>query len=424
MLVEFSVKNYRSFKDKVTLSMLAVTNNELENHSAKILNNEILKTAVIYGANASGKSNLINAVLFMSSFVTHSLNKYQSNDDLPYTPFLLDDISRNSPTEFEMLLYIDDYLYKYGFALNCEKVVEEYLFLKKPRVKELLLFSRKDNNIEKTVHFPEGKQIPLKSIRHNALFISVADQFNGEIAGKILKWFHSLTSITEKICNPIQTMSMLENGKITIEWISKLIKVADLDISDLSIEKTNFDSVEEGKNIYSNNVSYAKANQQRISIKTKHIYYQNNAKKETFFDLLSNESDGTNTMFCLAAPLYMSLKNGYPLLIDEIENSLHYDLVKIIHSLFINPETNPKGAQLIFTTHNTSFLSNKFFRRDEVWFTEKDSNSSSKLYSLVEFKNDDKKTRKDASYNKEYLIGKYGAVPIINYDELSNLFRD
>ena len=414
MLIEFSVGNYLSFKEQVTFSMVAskiVAKDKTldENNVFKIDGDlSLLKSAAIYGANASGKSNFINALSFMRKFVLNSSKESQSADPIETEGFRLDSGMAVKPSFFEMVFLSEGKKYRYGFEVDAEKVVSEWLFFT-PKTKEAKLFTRDSEGIVFSSSFKEGKGIVEKT-RTNALFLSVVAQFNGAIAQQILGWFRNLAIISGLVDSVIRdyTIKYLEseNGKADI---ISLIKRLDLGIDDLKVEKVVMKDVELVPNP-SWDVIKQMLSGNRVFIRTVHKKYDpdsHNLSTEVF-DLDNNESDGTKKLFSLAGPVVNALKNGRTLVIDELDARLHRLMTCEIIRLFNSNETNPRNAQLIFTTHDTSLLDNKLFRRDQIWFTEKNETGATDLYSLAEFK-----VRNDASYEKDYIQGRYGAVPFV-----------
>jgi len=398
MLINFTVGNYRSFKENKTLSMEAAAITELKERLIIKGKHKLLPSAVIYGANSSGKSNLIKAMGRFTRLVNES-SKLNSNDTLGIIPFLLCEESENQPSYFEIELFIENDIYRYGFAVDNTRVCDEWLFEKKDgKGKEKCLFIRTKEGIGVEKYFTEGKGLEDKT-RDNALFLSIVDSFNGIIAKKIVReiseiWiisgiFHDLLfEFTNTACDNINNFK---------EEILDLIKKFDLGFDDFVVPKD-------------------KELARQIKAYTLHNKYdsQGNIIGNKQFNMLEHESSGTNKLFDLIAIIFVALKDGYTLVIDELDAKLHSILTRKIIDLFNDKETNPNNAQLIFATHDTNLLNTKTFRRDQIWFTEKDNSEASDLYSLVEFKElDGRKIRKDSSLEKDYINGRYGAIPYI-----------
>ncbi|MCH8961111.1 MAG: ATP-binding protein [Bacteroidetes bacterium] len=427
MLIEFTVGNYRSFKDPVTFSMVAAKlrarDKALDEHNVFPLTDKIslLKSCAVYGANASGKSNLVHAFRFMRHFVLNSSKDSQADEPISIDPFLLSTETENEPSVFEMVFYVEGKRYRYCFTVDKQKVHSEWLY--HARVKETNLFNRRDGSFELSSAFKEGKGLPEKT-RDNALFLSVVAQFNGEIALTVLRWFREL-----KIMSGIEdadrrefTIAGLEDESLGKDIVS-FVKRMDLGISDIEVQRASIDrsSIEKlglsvlmpvllGKRMTVGELRELGRRYSSPTVKTLHQVYDDGKTiiNQELLDLDTHESEGTKKLFALAGPILKILKEGKTLIIDELDARLHPLLTEAIIRLFNSNETNPNNAQLVFTTHDTNLLTNKLFRRDQIWFTEKDKYGATDLYSLAEFK-----VRNDASYERDYIAGKYGAIPFI-----------
>lgn len=404
MLIEFKIGNFRSFKEIVTLSMAASADKEyLETHTFPIDKKlRLVKSAALYGANASGKSNLFQAMTFMKYFVISSSKEGQATEAIPVEKFRLSSETEGEPSTFEVIFIMDNIRYRYGFQLDSERVHNEWLF-HVPTTREATLFTREQGKIKWSPHFKEGKGLEEKT-RENALFLSVAAQFNGKISGKILEWFHNINIISglEDLEQKNFTIAKLDNKDFK-EFTVKFLKVADMGIK--AIEK---EVKSEGKS---------------IEINTFHQKFDTNHHpvSDEKFNLVQHESSGTKALFAFSAPIYDTLKTNKVLFIDELTSKLHPVLARAIIKIFHNYNSgkdrkNQSKAQLIFVGHDTNILSNQFFRRDQIWFTQKDQYGATDLYSLEEYR-----VRKDASFNKDYIMGKYGAIPLIG--DIESLFN-
>jgi uncharacterized protein len=418
MLVEFTVANFRSFQDAMTLSMVAAnlvakdktvdTSNLIKTDSEISL----LKTAVIYGANASGKSNLLKALLFMKSFMVNSSKESQSTDKIGVEPFKLGLYGETSPSHFELVFIMDGTRYRYGFEADRNRVSAEWLFYV-PSSRETSVFSRKDNVIAVSKKFDaEGID---KRTRNNALYLSVCAQFNVPLAEKILAWVSDKLNVLSGLLDHQYrnyTAGSCDTDANRLR-ISSLIKALDTGISGITVERNTLgiDSLpsampEELKKL----ITRGSDSFTQVSVKTTHKKYGNDGSfvGEEEFDMDENESDGTQKLFALAGPLLNALNEGEVLLIDELDSRLHPLVTLAIIRLFSEVESNSKNAQLIFVTHDTNLLDKSLFRRDQIWFTEKNRYGATSLYSLAEFK-----IRNDASFGSDYIKGKYGAIPFI-----------
>lgn len=415
MLLEFNVQNYRSFKSKATLSMVASSLKEHPEHVVRKCSMKLLKTGVLYGANASGKSNLIRALNFMRNFILTSQKKTDSTDKISIIPFKLSPNTINEPTMFEISLLIGDCIYRYGFEVTQEAIRKEWLYKKdcKAYSQEKSYISRNGLIIEST------PRIKKHEIRNNALILSYLDQFNDEYAKLIFSELKNMVIIldTRKAINT--TLESITSGTIPKDWVKNLLIASDLDIDDFDISEhtIGWDKFEEMTN---SEISFKNHPEELKMFQTHtiHNYYDNEAQetKHVALDFQSCASMGTQVLLGLSGYMYRILRNGGIIVVDELDTSLHYYLMVIIIKLFQDSSTNPKDAQLFFSTHNINYLDRSKFRRDEIWFTDKDNEKSSVLYSLAEFN-----VRNDASYGKDYIKAKYGAIPYTDFSKFASL---
>ncbi len=429
MLVEFTVGNFLSFKEKKTLNMMSTSIKEyVDTNLIEKSRYKLLKGAIIYGANASGKSNFVKAMSTMRRLVIQSFEK-SSTDELNISPFLLHTAYDNKPSHFEVLFLVNDIRYRYGFEVDNTNVRTEWLFEAKKNI-EKPLFVRENDGIQVYPHYKEGKDLEEKT-RDNALFLAVVDQFNGPIAKLILHWFNNFITISGLSHEGYKavTFKMLENDK-TKPDLQKFYNQLDLGFDDLKIVKKTFDSSEIPKDMPEALVKQLSSDLEGktlINVKTLHKKFNddNEVVKLEEFDMRSQESSGTNKIFNVSGPIFDVLSNGGVLIIDELDASLHPLLTLEITKLFHSKQYNPKDAQLIFSTHDTNLLCYGNYRRDQVFFIEKDEYGSSDLYSLIEYKEEGKKIRNDRSFENDYIKGKYGAIPYIgNINNLLNQWQE
>lgn len=432
MLIQFSIKNFRTFKDKATLSLVAsnydkntrVDDNiyEEKDHGLKLL-----RSAVIYGANASGKSKLIEAFVFMRHFVINSSKGSQKGDAIDVHPFKLSSETENEPSEFEITFLYDKVIYRYGFEATREKVVSEWLFYK-PKTKEIELFYRDGSNYDThDRNFTKGRTVIREGlVRDNALLVSVAAQFNDKTAINVIQWLKELKALSGLNEGGYQgfTMSRTENSTQKVK-ILNLLKAADLGIEDIKLQKLDVEKLPRDMPSELRNKIIKEVNEDKAEfisdVLTSHKRYD--AKKMALnkvnFSLDEDESSGTKKFFALTGPILDVIENGYTLVVDELDSKLHPNLVCEIVSLFNSKELNQKNAQLIFNTHDTNLLSSGLFRRDQIWFTDKNKYGEAKLYSLGDFKSD--QVRKSEPFEENYIRGKYGAIPYLGFfDNLNN----
>lgn len=417
MLLEFSVGNFLSFKEVKTLSLIAASISDYkESNIINTTRHSLIKGAVIYGANASGKSNLIRAMSTMKRIIM-SFNQ-SSTKALNVIPFLLNTDTEKKASHFEALFQIGSVRYRYGFKVTNKEITEEWLFEAKKNA-EKLLFIRQGDGIDVSTSYKEGENLEEKT-RNNALFLAVVDQFNGPIAKRIMKWFNNFITISGLSHEDYEmvTFKMLghpETAKPLIEFYEKL----DFGFDSLKINKKEFDPKEIPEDTPEALVKLLVKDLEgafKFNIKTIHKKFDKNNKfvENREFDMRSQESAGTNKIFNISGPIFDVLQEGGVLVIDELDASLHPLLTLAITKLFNSESENPNNAQLIFTTHDTNLFSYGKYRRDQIYFIEKDEYGASDLYSLVEYKEEDgKKVRNDRSFESDYIQGRYGAIPYI-----------
>ena len=401
MLLEFCVKNFLSLKDEAKLSFIASTLKESLQEENDLINElaiglSVLRSAVIYGANASGKSNVLKALSFYKRFITDSFINSQAGKLIDVEGFRLNTQTENEPTTMEATFIVGDFIYRFGFEVDRKSVREEWLYQRanRKRAKEVELFYRENGVVSVHSKCPLIQEIvDKKMIRDNALVLSTAAQFNDPKSVDILNW---LSDTQVLFCSEDehlweQAIRHLDDDGVR-ERITDFARYADLGIDsilkiDNKIISSHRQFDEEG--LESGNVS---------------------------FPFNKNESEGTIKYFSLAYPIIDALDNGKRVIIDELDSKLHPLLVRKILMLFNSSTTNPKGAQLLFTTHDTYLLGAGLLRRDQVWFTQKDGLGATSLYSLAEYK-----VRSNAAFDRDYINGRYGATPIIG--EMERVFE-
>lgn len=401
MILEFYVSNYLSIKDGLKISFVATSLKDslFESNDMIALSDTglmLLRSAVIYGANASGKSNVLKAMAFYRHFITDSFKNSQAGEAIDVENFRLNATSIYEPTTMEATFIVGDFIYRYGFEVDSKVVRSEWLYQRtnKKRAKEIEIFYRTEE--ETSVHQKSPLLLELvnkRMVRDNALLLSAAAQFNEPKAVNILQWMNDIRVIfgneEEKLWN--QAIKSLDDENLRLR-ITNFAKYADLGIE--SIVKID----------------------NRIVSNHRQFDDEGRETSDVAFSFSGNESEGTIKYFSLSYPIIDTLDNGKLLIIDELDSKLHPLLVRKIISLFNSAKTNPKGAQLLFTTHDTFLLSAGMFRRDQIWFTQKDSFGATEAYSLVEYK-----VRSNTLFERDYLLGKYGATPIIG--EMERIFN-
>lgn len=418
MLIEFRTANCLSFKEMAEFSMLASKDKTNEDSNTFLVNGtRFLKSAAIYGANGSGKTNFVQAIDFMRDLV---LGISPVRD---YT-YRLDKTMKDEPSFFEIIFIKDDKRYRYGFELSRKSVLSEWLFYV-PTTRETILFTREKQNITIGRSFKEGKVLS-DSVKSDKLFLSFVAQLDGaKIAQSIIEWFKDMSVMSGLDSDVSDTVNILsekgKSGEKRKRQVLDILHRFDIQIEDITIKERDFvplvppsDSdmsdqmkvVIESLNTLMEKEGGGKMPPQVVTHRKTYENGKESGLEE--FDLQRYESDGTKKLFALAGSLAQSLETGQTIVVDELESKLHPLVTKEIVKLFNSKISNKKNAQLIFTTHDTNLLQGNHFRRDQIWFTEKDKFGSSHLYSLLEYK-----PRKDASFQKDYINGRYGAIPYI-----------
>lgn len=419
MLVEFRIKNFRSLRDEQVLSLVASTDKTLlDTHALDTglkASPHLLKSAVVYGANASGKSNLIKALQYMRGVVLESaaLQPGQTFDRLH--PFKLDAISGSLPTEFEVTFIFDGVRYQYGFAMNTQRIVSEQLLVYKAFKPQRWFERHFDAESGKDIYefgpsLKGAKNLWEGATRPNALFLSMAVQLNSEALRPVFDWFANRLAIfnEQSPLSPQFSVQMLKQ-EAQRKAICEFLRAADISIADIEVatrqammHSIHFDLATSKRE--------EQAGEQAVDeVRFHHITEHGKA----VFDLM-DESSGTRNLLFLAGPILDILNKGLTLVVDELDTSLHTLLVQALVRLFHRPEVNTGGAQLVFTTHDTSLLdAYGLFRRDQVWFVEKRPDQSSSLYPLLDFS-----PRKNEALERGYLQGRYGALPFLRSQAL------
>jgi len=414
MLIQFTINNYRSIKDTLTFSMVSGRKNK--GFCFKERNLKLLPSAVLYGANASGKSNILMAFRFMRSMVLNSHKVVQSTDTLLHDPFLLSSETEDSSSSFEVVFLQKGVKYRYGFEADATTVYSEWLFAD-TNGKEAKLFSRDAKDDEFYVNqekFKEGKGL---KVLPNSLFIWKCDQEGGPVSKEILDWFKKVKYLDGMKSSKYLTYSFnkMYDADFRAE-IVKLVKAADLGIQDINVEKKEVpaSSLIDDLSLPSKlkeAIMSSTSPLMEIGIRT--VHGKTDAEGRIFgtseFDLQSKESKGTQKFFCLSAPFIETLKNGGVLVVDELDASLHPMLTMALASLFGQKNINTSNAQLIFATHDTNLLRMSLFDRSQIWFVEKDPIEGTHVASLSEYKD----VRATADIGKMYIQGKFGAIPYV-----------
>lgn len=420
MFIEFNVTNYRSIRDTQTISMAASKYyNELDEmncfDSSVVGLPKLLRSAVIYGPNAAGKSNLFRALHFMQSYVLKS-HAMQEGQAIKTVPFALNTLSQTASSEFEIFFLQDNIRYQYGFTANRMRVTKEWL-LAFPEGKAQRWYEREyDDNTDNDkwyfgTKFTGRRQLWQEATRKNALFLSTAIQLNNEQLKPVFSWFQNkLVTILPSA----QIMLNLSLDQCTSEEgilrIMEFMNSADIGIAGIEIKKIPMPPLK--SEMLPLDMPQPIREKVLLEMQGKELPdIQFLHKTDTGVSVsfrLSDESDGTRRLFAFAGPWLDVLAKGRILFVDELSTSLHPLMVRFLLGLIQNPEINRYNAQLIFTTHDTSVLDADILRRDQIWFVEKDDKQASKLYPLSDFK-----PRQGEALEKGYLKGRYGALPFI-----------
>jgi AAA15 family ATPase/GTPase len=419
MLLEFSVSNYRSFRSRQTLSLVASTDSAHQERNTTLVGGSdmrLLRSAVIYGPNAAGKSNLLRALETLRQLVQNSSAATQEGQRLPLTPFLLTGQSREQPSAFEVVFMIDSTRYEYCVEASAERITKEWL-VAYPLGRPQRWFEREYKAEKGTSdwwfgpHFKgerKQRQVWQNSTRANALFLSTAVQLNNEQLRPVFDWIvHKLIVLVPGVVlNPFLSIEMLRQDESRLR-LTRFMQTADIDIDRLELREEAglgpIAPVAQGVvDVFAQGQPLA---QQRI-LRVMAWHKRVDEGEDVAFDLF-DESDGTRKLFEFAGGWLRALDSGASLFVDELDRSLHPKLTRYLVELF-NSNDNTKDAQLVFTTHDTTLLDPDLLRRDQVWFVEKNKERASHAYSLLEFS-----PRKDEALERGYLKGRYGAIPLI-----------
>lgn len=411
MLLEFRIRNYRSIRDEQALNLIASGDKEL---AATHLASTGLKAAphavravVVYGPNASGKSSLLRALDYMRAVVAESATVIQPGQTYNVQPFQLDPEAARQPTQFEITFLLSGVRHQYAFAMTPQRIVSESLLIYRSS-KPTQLFSRQhvdgdEYDYEFSSYLTGQRKLWQESTRPNALFLSMAAQLNSEQLSPVFNWIvRNITFLPAgATVLPDFTTALLatEQGRASIR---DFLSAADISIADIqAVPRKGM----QAKWVMSASGLQASQEEREFLMP---VFEHSTPKGSAKFEL-HDESEGTQRLYGLIAPVLDCLRDGRVLVVDELDSSLHTLLVRRLVTMFQTPELNPNGAQLIFSTHDTSLLDHTLFRRDQIWFTEKDADQATRLYPLTDFS-----PRKQEAWERGYLAGRYGAVPFFS----------
>lgn len=417
MLLEFSCKNQKAIKENVMFSMLATKDSSMENELIDYKGIKVLRTATIYGANGSGKSSFLKSIRLLKTLVVSNIS-LQPGDEILRLPHKLSDI--NEPTEFVIQFTKKNNRYAYGISYLEDKVIEEFLY-HFPNGRQAKIFERNYENVVISEKFKKALEMGLKVLKPNKLFLSCAANFGSsqEVEDVFMFFKDDIVLYTQEKNNNWFEYSVkkLQNDEVTKKVFMNFMKNIGTGLNDI---RARYDK----KKLDLNDIpeQFPDELKQFMMLGETNIL-DVKLEYEKFSIDLSDESSGIKKLFEILCPIFDILINDKILLCDEIETSLHRNIVIQIINLFKNMN-NKKQAQLIFSTHDTSLLDLNLFRRDQIWFTELNpENRSVDLYSLSELKN----VRKDENIYKGYILGKYGAIPMENkkiFDYLNNIISN
>ena len=425
MLLRFTVDNYRSFGREMTLDLSASNGlrDNIEGAFTDIGNSKVLNVVSFYGANSSGKTNFLRAISTMRRIIVQSV-KLNENEDLPYDPFLLTN-EKPRPTKLEAVLYSipDKTTYTYGFEYLRSSITKEWLHLKSPRKSGKTLFSRDGDQLDiSPVGFQEGYSITV-NLNKNRLFLSLVGQLGGAISNSVIALFQNeirvLSGIEGSDYAGYTRRLVHENEQYRI-LAKEFLRNMNLGFDEFETKKVEFERIAFPQGFPSELIEQFRG-RSIIEVSSMHTVYDKDGHAVGYrsLDLDENESAGTNKIFNLTGPILEALQNGRVLVIDELDSQMHPLLSWRLIQIFNNSSKNPHGAQLIFTTHDTHLLSNRLFRRDQIWFVEKDPSECSVLYPMMMAT--DKlghAPRSDSNYQKNYVNGLYGAIPFMVNDPI------
>jgi AAA15 family ATPase/GTPase len=445
MLIEFRIGNFRSFADTKTFSLVASADTTHPDNCIPFRKLQLLKSAALFGANACGKSNLIKAVSFMRQFVVHSATRMNVGDEIPVIPYQLDSDLRGKASFFEAAFVAGQVRYQYGFTTTSRRVQDEWLIAYPKGRPQHLLERSFDLETQQTSWAFRGelqKEAALlkEHTRDNGLVLSRGAGFNVAPLTTVFLWFQKMSVLDLSSTSPSylinQTATRLKHDESFRESVLRLIRHADLGISDLEVSdeypglgKFVFtDPVSGGVNatiagvVLGTGPSFAVTNTGLVvntlqpiggflslTAPTIRSIHKSSTGEAIQLNFLEAESNGTQRFFALAGPWLDALDQGALLVIDELDCSMHPALTGKLVELFQTADANPHGAQLVFSTHDSTFMDLELFRRDQIWIVEKDSAGASGLSSLYDF---EEKPRNNEAVQQRYLAGRYGGVPI------------
>lgn len=390
MLVQFLVKNHRSIRDEAVISFYATKDKSLDDSLIALdSKKQLLPVIAVYGANAAGKSNLLHAIVTMQSMVTGECSRPPKGESLPWEPFGFRDTDVPVPTHFEAVFIYKGIKYAYGYSFNDKSVVEEYLY-HWPNGREALVFSRNERGYEFRENVVEQNVLAGRT-PDNRLYLVSSNEWNCPQTEKAFSWFRDcvVTNLAPTV-DPLDTLLVMDKSKPQRARVLRELLLADLGISDVQVMKSIAPEIK------------------RIIMMT-HRTTDGNGNIAEYQLPLEKESAGTQRFFSRIGSWISVVEQGKLLVIDEIEASMHPLLTRRLVAMIQDTKINTKGAQLLFTTHDTGLLDLSLLRRDQIWFVERDDKcGATVLYALTDFS-----PRKGENIQKGYLQGRFGAIPFV-----------
>ena len=428
MLLYFKVKNYRSIRDEAILDMEAAGLQDSADSLLSFGKSEYLPAAAIYGKNGGGKSNLIRSMWLAVQFICNAQKTQTEDAPVPVKPFMLNDYSANEPTAFEFSYVYNDVKYVYGFSATKDHIETEYL-KSWPNNREKVIFTREKQSFT----FPKDnekrhKELIKEAVGKNQLFFAISCTMNYSPCIDAMRWFREQIIFSRDFTDINRNLIEYKEDETMLKAIVDAAKTADVGIHDMRFEIDkeiiNLDSENVPDKIKGmmaalrafNEALHKNGNEAENSLSmgrlrstTYHMGVSRTGEATPFELTLSDESDGTRRLMTLAPAVERTLAEGGVLVVDELEREMHLMLVEYVLNRYQNKKNNPKNAQIIFTTHETSLLNQEILRRDQIYFADKSHEDGvTKLYSLADFN-----IRNDANIQKAYLLGKFGAIPSI-----------
>ncbi len=403
MLLEFKCSNHRSIKEKVNFSMIAGSDTTSEELLKKFGNFRVLRSAIIYGANGSGKSNFINALLFMRNLISNSIH-YQPGQEIFQEPHKLS--MEKIPSEYHIQFVRNEIRYAYGFSVKQNLIQEEYLYYF-PKGRQVKIFERNEMEVKPGDRYKGVFDVSISVLKDNRLFLSCAANYSNikEIEEAFMFFSKDIVVYHSEMNNWLEySINLMQNDEKIKKAFVDILQALGTGVKDIKVklEKIKLADLSQElqlPDVWKNWIGNQKGNR----IEARVIYDQFEV------DLMTEESNGVKRLFQMICPIIDILNNGRILICDELEASLHESVIFQIVQLFQYYQKD-KFAQLIFSTHDTSLLDTDLFRRDQVWFTQLNAERATDLYSLAEIKN----VRKFENLEKGYISGKYGAIPMLN----------